>query len=1226
MYRFAVLAVAALSLLSTVSADEGFDRLLQSGKYQEAIDYADQKIDASSRTADIWVKLAEANEKIGLTEKALACYMVSWRLNPKDYASLVGAARIYNKLGQPENAMDMAKKALDQQFSGEASWEYAKACIDLKRPADAKKALEKVIETDPANLVANRELGQIYYDDRQYAQAIPMLMKAYQAKPDPEVAFKIGKCHLESNNAAAGVDFLKKTIEQRPAIYEAGLMLARAYFSMGKYLAAASEYSRIDRKIAFEPMDYYKMAVSFEESGKNAEAAASYRKAIESFGASKSSEAVRSREKAARADMASGNFAGALVNLQFISSADPSAKSVKDVYFLLADAYSGQKNTLKAIENLETAISLDKTNIEAYARLADLYRQNSMHDKAKKTYETMMALRPDDPGVYMILGEYNQKAGKYSEALDYFNRSNNLAKSASALEGMAVCARALGQWDKARDAAESALATDQSLTASREVLAEAYVRSGMWREAIPYLEAISGKYPSQIKYWEQLATCYDKTGSVEKRAAADARIISIDSKNTESRMRHSEYSMKKGDQETAYKLYKELSALTPKNASVFKNLYTIASQRKEKEAAALYLKSYLFINPSDAESQRDLGDLQYEKKDYDGALVSYRMAIKINPAIKGFYKRYAEIVIAKGQQAEVINALTGVIKTGEADVGTYTTLGMIYHKKGDFRSAVDMYQKALQLEPQNTDALIALGDCQAAMGSINDAVISYEQAVMMNPKSGIEYKALGDLYIKQKKTEQAINAFKKYLDSGIRDEEIARRVGMYLYDKKSYPDARKYMEMVSGTASIEPAFMFAYGIVCFETGDSEKAVLVLKNMIAKNPKAPSKSEALLMIARSYEKKNDKVSAASYYGQYLDAGARNADVAFLRANMEEGLNQSIMAEKYYEANIVAYPSDYRNYLSLGLIYSKKKETSVRAVTLLRKVTSLADTIPNVWLELARVYGKMGKTVEELDAYRQYIRKDPQNVEANVRVGLVLVEQGKTSEGMIYLETANTLKPGDIQVMIALAGGYLATKRINEAESLLLKARAAKPDNMDIRNQLVKLYMDKGESKKALDEIKEVVKVNRDTRLLLTYAKLLASDGKFKEAEDAIEDIRASDPENVETLMTLASIQRTRKKFDEAVETYKEIMYIDQNYVPAIFERAETYMQQNKPQWAQKFYERTLRSDPKHGPSELGLARLAKLRSDEPAYKMHVTRAMQMSPDNKEVQEEYRRSQR
>jgi Tfp pilus assembly protein PilF len=138
--------------------------------------------------------------------------------------------------------------------------------------------------------------------------------------------------------------------------------------------------------------------------------------------------------------------------------------------------------------------------------------------------------------------------------------------------------------------------------------------------------------------------------------------------------------------------------------------------------------------------------------------------------------------------------------------------------------------------------------------------------------------------------------------------------------------------------------------------------------------------------------------------------------------------------------------------------------------------------------------------------------------------------------------------------------------------------------------------------------------------------LYDDGKFKEAQDAVEDIKATDPENIEALMVLARSQRGQKKFDPAVETYKEISYINPNYAPALCERADVHLQQNKPQWAKTFYDRALRSDPNYAPAYLGLARLAKTQKNNALYLQNIDKASQLAPDNAEIRQEAKNARR
>ncbi len=1225
MTRSLRLGLSMLCLaVSFVVADETLDNLLRSGKYKEAIEYADQKIPPASRDAGTWVKVAEANEKIGLTEKALACYMVSWRMNPNDYASLLGAARIYNKLDQPEEAMKMAEKALDQKFTGQASWEYARAAIALKRPAEAKRALEKVIETDSANIVANRELGLIYYNEKEYAKAAELLKKSYGSEPDPDVAYKIGKSYLESGNTQQAIEYLKGAIEKKKSLYQAGLDLARAYFDLGKYLAAANEYDRIKSKVKMTAEDYYKLGAALEESNKNLEAVGAYRSAIGEFGNSKSAEAINARLKVGKADLAAKKYKDALVHLRFLATADPDAKTVRDIYFLLADAYVGTNNSSQAIENLEKAISLDSKNIEAYARLADLYEKNGMQSKAKATYEKMMSLSPNDPNVYLTLGEYNLNAKKYSEAIKLFVKSNGLQKSAAALEGIAISAAALEQWDKARDAAESAIAMNGDLVESRKVLAEAYFRSKNYQGAIPHLEFLVTKEPKSLEYWTSLAECYDKTGDKQKLAEADKKIISLDKKNVDSRRRFAEYSLRMKDEDTAYELYKELAVLTPKDASVFKNLFLLAKEKREKKQAIQYLKDYLALNSNDAEGQKNLGDLLYETGDKDGALAAYRAALKIDPTIKGFHKQYAELVIAKGQTAEVITALSGVIKSGEADFNTYSTLGSIYQERKDYSKAIEMYQKALQIDPQNTETLVNLAESQSLSGDIGGAVITYEQAIMMNPNLNEEYKALGDLYTEQGKKKQAIEAYEKYLEKSPNDQAIAKTVGDYYFNMKQYDKALKSLILVKG----EMAEVFSHrqqvAEARFHTEDYKGAIPVLQSLRERNPKHDTLRDLLTMLAKAYQKVGDKKNAAEVLAAYLAMnGVSDSEAAYRLASLYEDIDPPA-AEKRYGLNIQYYPKDYRNYLKLGMIYSKDKATLPKAAKMLERAAGLAGEMPGVWLEIAQVYGRMDKSDQELEAYKKFMDADPKNAQEPkilLRVGNLLLEKKKYTEAIINLETANTLAPGTQDVMLSLAKGYLRTNRAQEAVTLLEKAKAKTPEDVEIRKNLVEVYRKLGDTKRAREELKNLIDKKRDNSLLLLYAKMLMEDGKYKDAADAIEDIRATDPENIDALMTLAAIQRARKKYDDAIETYKEVIYINADYAPAIYERAEVYLLQEKPQWALKFYQRALRAAPDFALAELGLAKIAKLQKDQNKYAQHVRKAYKLDPNNSLIKDAY-----
>jgi len=1217
-----VLSAFVIILVSaqTVRADAEFDNLYSTRKYKEALAYAEEKLPYNKRDPQLWIKIGHINEALGFIEKALACYMVAWRTMPDDYDALYGIARVYNKMDQPEDAAAMAERALKVNFTADVSWEYAKACIALKKPADAKKALEKVIASDSSNVIANRELGNIYYAGGEFANAIPLMKRSYREKADGEVAFKIGRSYVEAGVPDSALAYLKIAVDRKSNVSEASRFIARARFGQKKYAEVISGYANVSQDF-MEAMDFYMLAFAKEKTNDAAGASVAYKSAVQMFGNDKRKEALLARANVARSQIKSKAVSFAFPHLQFIVAADEKGAIVNDIYFLLADAYVESKDNIKAISCMEKAISINSRNVEAYARLAELYEKIGQSEKARKTYELMMSVSPNDPKVFVALGNYNIKAKKWKDAVGMFEKANKLKETAPAFEGIALAYFGSGpdMYKAAMEAGKSAIALDPDATEARVIITKVLMNDKNYKAAQEHAEILCKKSPNNLEYLKMLAECCDKNGAKAMLAVVDKQIAAIDRKDITSRLRLAAAAESKNDFKTAISMYRDVTAIDSKDPQAYRRLANIYAAQNQNAEAAASIKEYLKLKPNDAEANRDLGDYLYNQKDLDGALNAYRTALKLDPNLKGFHKRYAEIVIAKGQTAEVITALTALVKSGDADIGTYTTLGVIYQDRGQYKDALDAYSKAIKLEPSNIDALTALASCQAALGDVKAAIISYEQVVMMNAAASREYKDLADLYVKQKNGDEALRCYIKYLEKVPTDKAVAANVGKLLYDQKKYADAAKYLGLAQST---DPATLLMYADASLQSGNAKNAQTTLEELRGRKPHISDIGRVLTLLGDIYEKDGKQAQAASVYTEYSNLpGVKDREISYKAAFLQEKTNPSA-AMKIYEANMKTFPDDARNGLRLGLLYSQNKDTREKAVPLLQKSAAAADKEPKLWLDIATVYGSMNREADELVAYQKYVRTDPQNVAANKRIGVLLMRKGDIGNAMISLEIANTMSPNDPDVMSLLAKGYLSKKRNKEALDMLVKAKAAKPNDPDIRYQLYEIYTAEKKPQDALKEMQELVKISNDARYLQLYGDALVALNS-KEAEGVVDELLAKDPGNPSAMMLRARLLRSRKEYDEAIEVYREIAEIQPDYAAAHYERAETYMQASKPTWAETFYNRALRADPKFALAELGLAKLYKSRKQMDLYKEHLETARKLAPDNDLIIEEIKK---
>ncbi len=1047
--------------------------------------------------------LGIANEDQSFIEKALACFMVAIRNDIKNYEAQLGAARVYNKLNQPETALNMAKKAIELKATGEASWEFARACITLNRTIEAKSALEKVFETDKANIDAARELGNIYYNAKDYKKAIPVLRSVFASQANSEVAYKIGTAYKTIPILDSAAYFLNESLkDSKSTKHETAVDLARIYFQMEKFSEAANQFNLINQSM-LSADDLYKYGFSIEKSNQDKDASAKiYEAAVKKYGTASSKDALRAKEMVGRWKLLKKQFRDALTLFDELLKIDPQAKTIPDLFVLLADAYDGLGDRLKAIPLLEKFTAANKENIDVFARLADLYNKEKMADKAQAIYEKLITMQPNNPKVFMALGENGLKSKKFEDALRYFQKSFTLEQNALAAVGMMNAAWELKRYDLAQDAAETALHHNPDLREPQIILAKIYINNSNWTAAIQIIELLVKQEPNNKVYWLNLASCYEKTGEASKVAKADKAIMNIDKNEISSRVRYGKYSLANNDLKSALEVYKELAQLTPKDPVIFKNIYDISIKVGNQDEAIVNLRKYTQLKPQDAGALKELGNILYDKKDNAGALAAFKTALKADPAIKGLYKKYADLMMAqKGQETEIISVLSSAVKAGEADEEIYLTLGDIYLKQENYSQAIEMFSKSLQLKPQNFNTLSSIAFCQEKTGKISDAILSYEQAVAMNGTAVKETKSLGDLYWQQGKKDPAIASYKKYIEKSPTDSKVAKIIGDFEYDRKNYNDAVKYLSMVSGTDAKNSDFMSRYGDAVYQTNDLKKASEIFKTIASSNPKNPEPFKILFQIAR---KNKDLGAAAEYLKQYTVL--RSSDVPMLQ--------------------------------TLGDIYYELKNAQ-GALSAYRAVLKIDPTVKGFYGRYVELVNQSGNTEEKVQALSGAIAAGEAEPPMYAQLGNLFKASGDCQKAMPNLEKATQFDSKNSDLLISLAEcqaktGAVDKSIINYEQALVMVPKASKE-----YRALGDLYIQQKKTDLAIRSYKKYLEQASDNAIARQVAENALAAKNYLDAIKYFGLITGDDSKSVSVLSSYGKACLEGQDNDKAIAIYRQL---------------------------------------------------------------------------------------
>jgi tetratricopeptide (TPR) repeat protein len=299
-----------------------------------------------------------------------------------------------------------------------------------------------------------------------------------------------------------------------------------------------------------------------------------------------------------------------------------------------------------------------------------------------------------------------------------------------------------------------------------------------------------------------------------------------------------------------------------------------------------------------------LGTIQFENEDLTNAVKNFENALA---KAKDFRRaqRSLGLALARSERyEEAIKPLVRTISLGGGDGGVYGVLGFCYLNQNRFASAEGAYKQALVFEPEKKDFKLALVRCAVGSGNYDyalalldevlqqypaqenlwtlqaniyikkdqptNAVIGFEMARRLGKATADQLFTLGDIYMTQEARELALEV---YLEAIEKDggQKIAKalRPAQILVSRSAWDEARKLFAKIRASSGLagsdELKLLKLESKVMLATGESEKAIQTLEEIVGKNP---LDGEALLLAGDYYarheqpEKAQFKFDAAS----------------------------------------------------------------------------------------------------------------------------------------------------------------------------------------------------------------------------------------------------------------------------------------------------------------------------------------------------------------------------
>ena len=139
-----------------------------------------------------------------------------------------------------------------------AEADLLKATLQRRARKERISAVEAQILDNPS--VANlEELGELYWDEKNYAKARETFDRAIQTRSDSaRTLYLRGRCALELGDPVAAVPDLESALRSEPKLdfHRGGMFLSRAYVAMGREAEAAKVFAAAMERTSSPEMVY----------------------------------------------------------------------------------------------------------------------------------------------------------------------------------------------------------------------------------------------------------------------------------------------------------------------------------------------------------------------------------------------------------------------------------------------------------------------------------------------------------------------------------------------------------------------------------------------------------------------------------------------------------------------------------------------------------------------------------------------------------------------------------------------------------------------------------------------------------------------------------------------------------------------------------------------------------------------------------------------------------
>ena len=672
-----------------------------------------------------------------------------------------------------------------------------------------------------------------------------------------------------------------------------------------------------------------------------------------------------------------------------------------------------------AAKALVRAVDLQPANLDAAARLADLYLLASMQDQQHSAE---------------LQKDVTDLAGKI------------LAKSPSSFDGH----RLLGQIDlftgKTADAVQEFAAANQANPLQPDLVVS-YFQALAINKQFPDAEKLAGqlieKQPSYAPIYDLLYLYYSR----DRRMEDGERVLRLKSANN------------------------------PKNASYVIQLaahYYVTKQRGEMDAVIKKLSN----EKEFPEGRLLAGDFfLFRLREFDHAEDQYQAAIKAFPKDKAIYqKRLVELYASLNRSAEANGLLAGILKENPKDSDAIAMRAALMLATGDrqqITNAANDLQSLVTKTPDNHLLRFNLARALLAKGEAEQARLQLEEAIKLRPDFVVARELLARVYSARGDQAKALKAAEDLIaiDRNNLQAHLVRSSALISLGEQA--KAREELELITKAYPQNVDARFQVGFLAWSQRDYSQAEKVFSDLHKSNPKD---IRGLVGVVETLASEKHLDQAIAEVKKAIAEEPDRRDLKLTLGNLEVRNQQYDQAIPIFKSLLDLDPKASDMWYRLAETYRRKGDLNM-AIDAFRRASKEAPNDTNSLLQLGLLMDGTGRRDQAQPIYEQILRIQPDHAVALNNLAFIKAEQGTDlDQALTMAQRARQKQPGSPDIADTLGLIYIRKNLSEDAVQIFRDLVTKEPANPTFHYHFGMALLQKGDKLSARRELETAMKSN------------------------------------------------------------------------------------------------------------------------------------------------------